>query len=260
MARNVTMRHSPGMLLQGTVSVISVLLCYRSQVPPGHETPPRIARYAYYRDYHSILKERLSHLLSLLQAEVPGTTGRAFVDSAPLNDRYWAVRAGLGWMGKNGLLITPEWGSLLWIGSLLVNIPIEPTLGPIPSRCGACRRCILACPTGALKAPRLIDATRCIAYQTIELRDSSPEDGPINLTSTHGWAFGCDACQTCCPFNAKGRNGNLKGEIILNRNMVEAFALGKTSLPKDSPLRRAPREKLRALLLEGINNPPTPRE
>lgn len=258
LARNTALRQEPRALVPDTKSVISALVAYSSNHLPPYKGAPRIAQYAWYKDYHTILKKRLYHLLALLQAEIPSIRGRALVDSAPLYDRYWAVRAGLGWVGKQGLLITQRWGSYVWIGSLLINHSIEPTQGPQPSQCGLCRRCLRACPTGALLQPRLLNASCCIAYRTIEHRTSAQdqdEERPLSLQDTHGWAFGCDACQLCCPFNKHSEKGSLEHEILLTEERLRAFAQGTSTLPRHSPLHRAPAPQLQRLLCEAWDIP-----
>ena len=199
MSRHGAKRTDPTLLVDGARSVISVLQSYYTPHDPVEDpSVGRISRYAWGDDYHLKLKERLFLLLEWLQEVVPGTEGRAFVDSAPVMDKAWAARAGLGWIGKHSNLISREHGSWTFIGELVVDAVIEPDL-PVPDHCGSCTACIDACPTKAIVEPYVIDANRCISYTTIEYRgDSIPED----VAPDHGnWIFGCDICQEVCPWN-----------------------------------------------------------
>jgi len=200
MERNREKRLNPQLLVPGAKSVISVILSYKPQSDSLSLVAPKISRYAYGRDYHLTLKEMLFELLNQLRANYGTVDGRAFVDSAPVLDRAWAEKAGLGWIGKNSMLISPKLGSYIFIGELIVNLDIEPTSRTIPNRCGTCTRCIDACPTGAIVAPRTIDARKCISYLNIEKKSALTSD---ERNSLNGWAFGCDACQEACPWNQK---------------------------------------------------------
>ncbi len=200
MERNREKRLNPQLLVPGAKSVISVILSYKPQSDSLSLVAPKRSRYAYGRDYHLTLKEMLFELLNQLRANYGAVDGRAFVDSAPVLDRAWAEKAGLGWIGKNSMLISPKLGSYIFIGELIVNLDIEPTSRTVPNRCGTCTRCIDACPTGAIVAPRTIDARKCISYLTIEKKSALTSD---ERNSLNGWAFGCDACQEACPWNQK---------------------------------------------------------
>jgi epoxyqueuosine reductase len=158
-----------------------------------------ISRYAWGDDYHEVLKEKLAALFDWLDCEVGGAGGRAFVDSAPVLDKAWAQRAGLGWQGKNTNLLNRSLGSYFFIGELITDVPLAPDAPFGADYCGSCTRCLDACPTGALDAPYQIDSTRCISYWTIEHRGGAfPED----LARAFGtWIFGCDVCQDVCPWN-----------------------------------------------------------
>ncbi|MDO4691859.1 MAG: tRNA epoxyqueuosine(34) reductase QueG [Porphyromonadaceae bacterium] len=199
--RNAELRQDPRVLVPGTRSLIVVAMNYYPQTfQPEHL--PQFAYYAYGRDYHKVVKKRLDQLLDFIRREIaPEVSGRAFADSAPILERYWAHRAGLGWIGKNGLLIIPKAGSFFFLGELLVNIDLVPD-EPMASRCGACTRCLDSCPTKALLAPGVMDARRCISYLTIE----QDEEIPHELAELMGARiYGCDACQTCCPWNRFAR-------------------------------------------------------
>lgn len=199
MHRHGPKRTDPTLLVDGARSVISVLQSYYT--PHDAIDQPemgRISRYAWGDDYHIKLKERLFALLDWLQETMPGTEGRAFVDSAPIMDKAWAARAGLGWIGKHSNLISREHGSWTFIGELVVTTAIEPD-APIMDHCGSCTACIDACPTNAIVQPYVVDANRCISYTTIEFRGDAP---PEEIASNHGnWIFGCDVCQEVCPWN-----------------------------------------------------------
>jgi len=199
MADQADDRLDPRRLLPGAQTVVCVLKNYFPD-PEGLRLDahaPRIAKYAWGRDYHFVLKERLHELAKFIRREV-GTdfAYRMCVDSAPVMDKAWARRAGLGWLGKNTNIIRPGYGSFFFLGELLIDIALPPDHA-ITDHCGTCTRCIDACPTQAL-SPYEIDATRCISYLTIEREDALPSDLKDKL---EGWAFGCDICQDVCPWN-----------------------------------------------------------
>jgi epoxyqueuosine reductase len=199
MSRHGAKRTDPTLLVEGARSVVSVLQSYYTPHEPVDDPDVgRISRYAWGDDYHLKLKERLFALLDWLQQSVPGTEGRVFVDSAPVMDKAWAARAGLGWIGKHSNLISRNHGSWTFIGELVVTAAIEPDR-PMPDYCGNCTACIDACPTDAIVEPYVVDANKCISYTTIEYRgESIPEE----IGSNHGnWIFGCDVCQEVCPWN-----------------------------------------------------------
>lgn len=189
------LRANPASLLPGVQSVVAVTLNYLRQDAP-RDGGPKIARYARGRDYHRVLRGKLKRLARWVEAAHPGARCRACVDSAPIFERDFANLAGLGWFGKNTMLIDSRRGSWFFIGLLLTDVPYAVDV-PALGGCGNCTACIEACPTGAivfLDDRWQIDARRCISYQTIERR------GPLE-TPTHGWTFGCDICQEVCPFN-----------------------------------------------------------
>lgn len=203
MANHFDKRLDPRKLVDGARSVVSLLLNY---YPPDDARQPaeapQVSKYAYGRDYHFVIKDKLHALLARMQAEIGEVGGRVFVDSAPVMDKAWAKRAGLGWMGRSTNLITPRVGSFYFIAELILDLDIEPDPGPLPDYCGSCTRCVDACPTDALSVPYEVDATRCISYLTIELRDRLPAEYAGKLA---GWAFGCDICQDVCPWNRFAR-------------------------------------------------------
>ena len=199
MERNFEKRVDPRELVDGAQSVVSVLHNYFQ--PVTHAEGPqfgKISRYAWGDDYHDVMKQRLFELYNWLDEEVGGISGRAFVDSAPVLDKVWAQRSGLGWMGKHTNLINRNLGSFFFIGELIIDLPLAID-GPIPDFCGTCTRCIDACPTDAIYQPYAVDANKCIAYLTIEHRG---DDIQHDLKAQTGnWIFGCDICQDVCPWN-----------------------------------------------------------
>lgn len=199
MERNIELRLDPTKLVQGAKSVISVLLSYNTGDVPVNIQSPRIARYACRADYHTLMKKMLWEMLNRMRKSYGEINGRAFVDSAPVMEREWAVRAGLGWIGKNSNLINRELGSYVFIGELIVDIEIEPTSRLERNGCGSCARCIEACPSSAIVVPGMVDARKCISYLTIESKQVITDD----VSNLRGWCFGCDICQEVCPWNSK---------------------------------------------------------
>ncbi len=190
-------RLDPALLVPGARSVISVLYNYYPVPLPEEGERYKIARYAYGRDYHKVIKKKLLKLFAALQEAFGPLNGRAFVDSAPVLERQWAARSGLGWIGKNGLLINKNMGSYFFIGELIVDLELAYD-GPVKDYCGKCTRCLDACPTRAFVAPGVLDASKCISYLTIEMKEEIPEQ----LSGQYKeWIFGCDICQEVCPWN-----------------------------------------------------------
>jgi epoxyqueuosine reductase len=200
MTRNLEKRLNPAELVDGAKSVITVLLNYYSPLKQSDPEAPVISRYAYGKDYHFVMKDRLNELLRFIDKEIAPCSGRAFVDSAPVLEKAWARESGLGWIGKNTLLITRKFGSYVFIGELIIDIDLDYNTEIISDHCGTCTRCIDACPTNAITAPRVIDARKCISYQTIENRDEIPQDLRPKLNNR---IFGCDICQDVCPWNKR---------------------------------------------------------
>jgi epoxyqueuosine reductase len=204
MERHAEARRHPSSILPEVRSVLMVGMSYS---PDGHSASSggRVARYARSDDYHDVLRERLRRLLRWLQAERPGCRGRAVVDTAPLLERDFARRAGLGWFGKNTLLLNKRRGSYFFLGALLVDLELQPDPPHEASHCGTCTACLDACPTGAFAGPGWLDSRSCISYLTIELRG----DIPVELRPGIGaWLFGCDVCQEVCPWNRRAPAGN----------------------------------------------------
>lgn len=303
MARNRDKRLDPRLLVENARTLIIVLHNYYSPELPADPEAPIISRYARGKDYHQVIKKKLGELLRFIQTEITPCHGRAFTDSAPVLERAWARRAGLGWIGKNSMLISPEHGSYFFIGELIIDAeiptdqtvrpqvrpvhspggmvpeaspgqagfsgesPEDPARGPagitandsgeviteIIDRCGTCTRCIDACPTRAIITPRIIDARRCISYQTIELRgDQNPALTPLFRNRL----FGCDICQEVCPWNRKATPHHepdyqpLPGLLQLTReewlNMTEEQFNARF---RESPLRRTGYAGIRRTLL-----------
>jgi epoxyqueuosine reductase len=198
MANHFDMRVDPTLLVPGAKTLICLTFNYFTEQKQTDPEAPKIATYAYGEDYHFVVKERLKSLLNFMQTEIGEINGRCFVDSAPVMEREWAQRSGLGWNGRNTLTINPKRGSFFFLAEIICDLPLLYD-DPIRDHCGTCRRCIDACPTQAI-APEgyFLDATKCISYLTIELRDEIPGEFKQQMD---GWMFGCDVCQDACPWN-----------------------------------------------------------
>ncbi|HRK75062.1 MAG TPA: tRNA epoxyqueuosine(34) reductase QueG [Rhodothermales bacterium] len=192
-------RTDPRKLVVGAKSVISVIHTYYQPIErPNQPTAGKISRYAWGDDYHDVLKDKLRMLFHWLEDHVGTLHGRAFVDSAPVMDKVWAAKSGLGWIGKNTNLISRTSGSFFFIGELIVDLDLPPD-SPIPDYCGSCTRCIDACPTDAIHPTGFVQAEKCISYWTIEHKGT---EAPVSLTRQFDqWIFGCDVCQEVCPWN-----------------------------------------------------------
>ena len=240
-------RLDPRLLVDGAKSVISLLLNYY----PSHQqekTLPQISKYAYGRDYHFVIKEKLKELLAFMQEEIGDIHGRAFVDSAPVLDRAWAKKSGLGWIGKNGNLINPKTGSFFFIAELIVDIDLEVD-APMKDYCGTCTKCMDACPTDAILTSQVVDGSKCISYFTIELKESIPDEYKSKMEN---WAFGCDICQDVCPWNRFSKPHQVnnfnptKGFLEMTKNDWEEITedVFKEKF-KESPLLRPGLEKIK---------------
>ena len=189
-------RLNPTLLVDDAKSVVSLLYNYfpdQTQI----DNAPKISKYAYGYDYHDVIKEKLKEFLNTLKEKIGDVNGRAFVDSAPVLDKAWAKKSGLGWIGKNANLINKQNGSFFFIAELIIDIELEYD-GPIQDYCGTCTKCIDACPTGAIVEPFIVDGSKCISYLTIELKEAIPSEFKNKMDN---WAFGCDVCQDVCPWN-----------------------------------------------------------
>ncbi|MEM9869402.1 MAG: tRNA epoxyqueuosine(34) reductase QueG, partial [Bacteroidota bacterium] len=189
-------RLDPTKLVEGSKSVISLLLNYFPSETQNAESY-KISKYAYGTDYHYVIKDKLKSLLYFIQDEIGEVHGRAFVDSAPVLDKAWAAKSGLGWIGKNSNLITRKVGSFYFIAELIVDLELDYD-SPVTDHCGSCTACIDACPTQAIVEPYVVDGSKCISYFTIELKNEIPEAYSGKFDD---WMFGCDVCQDVCPWN-----------------------------------------------------------
>ena len=194
-------RLDPRKLVPGAKSVISLAYNYFPEKDLADGEKPRIAKYAYGEDYHRVVKDKLFELLDHLRESLGAIQGRCFVDSAPVMERAWAKRSGLGWVGKNSLLLRKHEGSFFFLAELIVDYDFAPD-SPVADHCGTCTRCLDACPTGAIVAPEVVDSSRCISHMTIELHDALPEEHKAVISP---WVFGCDICQDVCPWNRHAR-------------------------------------------------------
>lgn len=202
MVTHAEKRRDPATLMEDARSLVCVAMNYYTpDLPNPAPDAVKISKYARGTDYHVVVKDRLKELLKTIQSWDPTIQGRAFTDSAPLMEKPMAVRAGIGWMGKNGNLITLDQGSWFFLGELLLSVDLEYEDSPVADHCGTCTRCITACPTEAITQPCVVDANRCLSYWTIEYKG---ETVPNSITERmNGWVFGCDICQDVCPWNIK---------------------------------------------------------
>ena len=227
MARDVEKRVSPRAIFPEARSVVVVALNYYT--PQQHEHNPatgKVSRYAWGDDYHDVVSEKLRALLSWIKQQDPHAAGKVCVDIQPVMDKAWAERAGLGWLGKHSNVITPEYGSWVFIGELLLNLELDYDDERVEDHCGTCTMCIDACPTAAITEPYVVDSNKCISYATIELR--APELPPEIQKNLAGWMYGCDICQDVCPWNRfetvtdeprfEPREGNVNVEL---REIIE---------------------------------------
>ena len=195
-------RLDPRLLVDGAKSVISLLLNYYPEKTQEDPEAPKLSKYAYGTDYHFVIKDKLKHLLRFVQEEIGEVNGRVFVDSAPVLDKAWAIKSGLGWMGKHTNVLTRQVGSFYFIAELIVDMELEYDT-PVTDHCGTCTACIDACPTQAIVEPYVVDGSKCISYFTIELKEAIPPEVHGKLDN---WMFGCDVCQDVCPWNRFSRS------------------------------------------------------
>lgn len=233
-------RLDPTLLVDGAKSVVSLLLNY---YPAEFQNPEsyKISKYAYGQDYHFVIKEKLKELLHSIQSNIGEVGGRAFVDSAPVLDKAWAAKSGLGWIGKNSNLLTQKVGSFYFIAELIIDLDLEYDYATT-DHCGACTACIDACPTEAIIAPYQVDGSKCISYFTIELKENIPDEMKGKFDD---WAFGCDICQDVCPWNkfSKPHNEplfNSKPELLSmsKKDWEEITEETFKVIAKNSPLKR----------------------
>jgi epoxyqueuosine reductase len=199
LANHFDKRLDPTKLVEGAKTVVSLIFNYypEKQLPHQHEDF-KLAKYAYGEDYHEVIRGKLTEFLEILKEEIGEINGRSFVDSAPVMERQWAQRAGLGWIGKNSLLLNREMGSFFFLADLVIDLEAAPDAPLTKDYCGTCTACIDACPTDAIVQPEVIDASKCISYLTIELKDAIPDEFQGKMKN---WVFGCDICQDVCPWN-----------------------------------------------------------
>jgi epoxyqueuosine reductase len=191
-------RLDPRKLVEGSKSIISLGLNYYTDAGQTAAGAPKISKYAYGADYHAVIKEKLKELLAVINEKIGEVHGRAFVDSAPVLDKAWAKKAGLGWVGKHTNLINKDNGSFFFLAELIVDLELEYDIASTKDHCGTCTRCIDACPTEAIVGPYLVDGSKCISYLTIELKNEIPSEFKGKMDN---WMFGCDVCQDVCPWN-----------------------------------------------------------
>lgn len=198
MENHFDLRIDPTKLVPGAKSVICLSFNYHNPEKQHDPEAPKISQYAYGHDYHQVVKARLRQLLAFMQEQIGAISGRCFVDSAPVLEREWARRAGLGWNGRHTLTIHPKRGSYFFLAEIICDLPLQYD-EPIRDHCGTCRRCIDACPTEAISPEGyFLDASKCISYLTIELREAIPTEFKDKMAN---WMFGCDVCQDVCPWN-----------------------------------------------------------
>ena len=242
MANHFDKRLNPCLLVEGAKSVISVLLNYFPKEDLACEDNFKISKYAYGKDYHFVLKDKLKALLAYIRTEIGEVNGRAFVDSAPVMDKVWAARSGLGWIGKHSNLLNRQMGSFFFIGELIIDLPLAYD-APTGDYCGTCTRCIDACPTDAIVSPYVVDGSKCISYFTIELKNEIPQTMKGKFEN---WIFGCDICQDVCPWNRFAKphqtpdfepNETLKK--MTKKDWIEITEEVFEKVFKNSPLKRA---------------------
>ncbi len=196
-------RLDPRLLVEGAKSVISLMYNYYPS-EKQNEGVPKISKYAYGKDYHEVIKNKLTEFLNSLKETIGDVNGRVFVDSAPVLEKSWAAKSGLGWIGKNANLITKESGSFYFLAEMIIDLELEYD-GPIKDYCGTCTKCLDACPTQAIVEPYIIDGSKCISYLTIELKENIPVEFKGKMDN---WTFGCDVCQDVCPWNSFSKPHN----------------------------------------------------
>lgn len=246
-------RLDPRLLVDDAKSVVSLLYNYfpAERLPEGAEDL-KISKYAYGTDYHFVIKDKLKTLMDYIQEEVGEVGGRAFVDSAPVMDKAWAMRSGAGWIGKHSNLINKQNGSFFFIAELIIDLELEAD-GAVKDFCGTCTRCIDACPTGAIVEPYVVDGSKCISYFTIELKEAIPVEMKGKFDN---WVFGCDVCQDVCPWNRFSKPHqeplfNLHPDLpfFTNNDWEEITADVFNVIFKKSPIKRTKLEGLKRNIL-----------
>ena len=249
MSNHFDKRLDPRLLMENTKTVISLMLNYYTDQKQNDPTAPKISKYAFGKDYHFVIKEKLRELVEFMREQIGEVATKICVDSAPVMDKVWAKKAGMGWIGKNTNLIRPRVGSYFFIAEVLLDFSIEPD-GPLKDYCGSCTRCIDACPTEAIVEPYVVDAKKCISYLTIELKEEIlPKQFQDKMDN---WMFGCDICQDVCPWNRFSKNHKelnfQPAKDLLNMSKKEWQELNKESfnkLFKSSAVKRTKYEGLK---------------
>jgi epoxyqueuosine reductase len=242
MENHFDMRVDPTLLVPGAKSVITFMMNYFPSTTQKENTP-NISKYAYGNDYHEVIRNKLKELLALINTNIGEVHGRGFVDSAPVLERSWAQRSGLGWVGKNGNLISKQSGSFFFIATIICDLELDYDASFAKDYCGSCTKCIDTCPTDAILPDKVIDGSKCISYFTIELKDALIDErmkGKFN-----NWMFGCDVCQDVCPWNRFSKPTTEQGFIpipqILNLSTKEWEEMSEETFKqvfKNSPLKR----------------------
>jgi epoxyqueuosine reductase len=259
MEHHFDLRIDPAKLVPGAKSVVTLLMNY-FPAEQQQANAPLIAKYAWGQDYHDVIRAKLNALLAHVKATIGDVAGRGFVDSAPVLERSWAVRSGLGWIGKNGNLLNPKTGSFFFIATLITDLELPADAPFTTDHCGTCTRCLDACPTGAIVSPAVVDANKCISYLTIELKDALMPSGFEHRNDS--WAFGCDVCQDVCPWNRFSKPHNEPAfepiSEVLNLSTAEWSRLSEEAFRKvfkSSPIKRT---KWKGIMrnIEAISQPP----
>lgn len=261
MGRNQSIRRDPCSIMEEGRSIIAMAFPYRTRIPERWSEEQLISSYAWGDDYHNVIKKRLKKSIQELETEISGFKARAFVDSAPLPEKIIAAACGIGWIGRNSLLISPEWGSFLFLAEIVCNLDLEST-PPIDDHCGSCDLCIHACPNQAIQENRTIDSTRCISYLTIE-KQGSFSDEERQRIGCH--LFGCDCCQLVCPWNENNKElqdtpytCDSKWLNISIRELVDLSQDQFDQLKIKSPLKRLKLEGIRRNAKAILANGPLP--
>lgn len=241
MENNIDKRLDPRLLVEGSKSVISLLYNYYTDKKQVDINSPKISTYAYGKDYHKVVKKKLKNLMQSIRDKIGNIEGRYFVDSAPILERAWAKKSGLGWVGKNTNIINKKQGSFFFISQLILDLNLDYDT-PVKDYCGSCTKCIDACPTDAIVEPYVVDGSKCISYFTIELKENIPETMKGKFDN---WMFGCDTCQDVCPWNKFSVLHNEKefhpSEELMNVTSEEWINLNKEAfdnLFKSSAVKR----------------------
>lgn len=249
MANYFDKRLDPRLLVDGAKSVVSMLLNYypSAEIEAGEEDY-KISKYAYGTDYHYVIKDKLKALIEFINEEIGEVNGRAFVDSAPVMDKVWAKKSGLGWVGKNSNLLNRDMGSFFFIAEIIIDLELAYD-GPVKDYCGTCTRCMDACPTDAISEPYVVDGSKCISYFTIELKEQIPQEVKGKFEN---WIFGCDICQDVCPWNRFSKPHQEpqfdpnKGLLEMKKKDWEEITADVfTALFKNSPVKRTKLEGLK---------------